>query len=443
MNILAGRRPELIFLFALALFATVSALNWAQSQQQPTPTGAGIVIEGLGLRGQVRDAQETAVQLQEYVRQNPGDAAAQAQLGTVYLQLARDTGDPSYYTRAEGVFGESLRLDPQNVDALLGLGTLALARHQFTAALDWGEQARALNPYRAQTLGIIGDAQIELGRYDEAIATIQQMVDLRPDLSSYSRVSYLRELHGDVDGAIEMMQRAVAAGGPAAENTAWTTVQLGNLFFNRGDLEAAEREYARAMTMLPGYVHGQAGLGRVQAARGQDEAAIASYRAAVERMPLPEFVIALGEVYAKLGREAEAADQWALVRAMQQLNASNGMDVELELALFEIEHGAEPEQTIAQARQAYQRRPGIYAADVLAWALFHGGQLDEAARYSQEALRLGTRDALMHYHAGRIAEARGETAQARAHYAAALEINPHFSIKDADDARARVARLGG
>ncbi len=129
------------------------------------------------------------------------------------------------------------------------LGELALARHAFATALALGERARDLNPHRAAAFGVIADAQIELGRYAEAAETLQAMVDLRPDLSSYSRIAYLRELHGDWDGALEAMQMAVDAGGPATENTLWTRVQLGHLHFNRGRLDEAEAEYRRCLEL--------------------------------------------------------------------------------------------------------------------------------------------------------------------------------------------------
>ena len=154
---------------------------------------------------------------QQRVRQNPGDVDGYTVLGAAYLQKARDTGDPSYYGKAQAVFDEALRRDPQNVEALIGAGTLANARHQFRAALAIGERARALNPHVPRIYGVIADAQTELGKYDAAVATLQTMVDMRPDLSSYSRVSYARELHGDLEGAVEAMQAAVSAGGPRSE----------------------------------------------------------------------------------------------------------------------------------------------------------------------------------------------------------------------------------
>jgi tetratricopeptide (TPR) repeat protein len=299
--------------------------------------------------------QAMIAQLQERIRTSPDDTEAYAQLGWALLQQVRETGDASLYNRAESAFGEALRHDTQYLDALTGMGSLALSRHQFAEAIRWAEQARAINPYRAQIYGIIADGQIELGRYGEAVATLQKMIDTRPDLNSYSRVSYARELHGETAAAIDAMKRAVNAGNPQAEGTWWAHVQLGNLYFNSGDFAQAEAVYKQILQVKPDYVYAQACIARVKAAHGQHADAIALYQGIVERLPMPEFVIALGELYEVSGQTAQAQQQYALVRAIQQLHASAGVDVDLELALFEAEHGSDPARAVAQARAAYSR----------------------------------------------------------------------------------------
>ena len=271
--------------------------------------------------------------------------------------------------------------------------------------------------------------------YDQAIETIQTMVDMRPDLSSYSRVAYARELMGDLDGAIEAMKQAVQAGGPALENVEWTRVQLGNLYVAKGDLDAAEQLYRVSLSRNPEYVFAMAGLAHVQAARGMPDQAADLYKQAIARVPLPEFVIALGELYQAQGKQAEADQQYQLVRAMQQLFRSAGVDTDLELALFEADHGRDPAATVALARTAYERRPGIKGADALAWSLYRAGDYAEARRYSDLALQLGTRDATMLYRAGMIAKAQGDLATARDRLTAALTLNPSFSPLYAPEAR--------
>lgn len=436
MHMLTWRRPEILFLASLLVLAvafTLQRLQLPASEPVAMTTEAPAAVE--------LSAESTIENLQERLRADPENTAAYAELGLALLQRVRETADPLLYTQAEQAFQEALKRDAQHLDALVGQGSLALSRHQFAEAVQWGEQARALNPYRAQIYGILGDAYIELGKYEAATEAIQRMVDTRPDIRSYSRVSYVRELHGDTAGAIEAMQRAVAAGNPGSEQMLWTLVQLGHLYFNSGELQRAEQTYLQALSMRPDYAYAFAGVARVQAAQGQRQEAIADYTQLVKRLPLPEFVIALGELYEVSGQMKQAQEQYDLVRVMQQLNASVGVDVDLELALFDADHGADSTQAVARAHAAYERRPGIYAADALAWALYHNGQYREAQRYSQEALRLGTRDALLHYHAAMIAHALSDNIEAREHLQEALTINPFFSVRFATQARALLEQL--
>ena len=444
MRVLSGRRPEIMLAAAVLIFITT--LLWralpgqifapASSTSEPGPAPLEL------------GAAQTVEQLQERVRRNPDDPSAYAQLGLALLQRVRETADPSLYTRAEQAFAEALKRDPRQLDALAGQGSLALSRHKFADALSFGQQAHAINPYRAEFYGIIGDAQIELGQYEAAFDTIQKMVDTRPALNSYSRASYLRELQGDTAGAIEIMRKAVESGVPGTENMLWTQVQLGHLYFNSGDIRSAEQTYRAALQLRPDYLYAFAGIARVQAARGEYKAAIDQYRRIIKTLPLPEFVIALGEVYEANGQPDQARQQYDLVRAMQQLNAGAGMDVDLELALFDADHpatalkaGTDLAQAVERARTSYARRPSIYGADALAWALYQHGEYREAWSYSQLALRLGTRDAAMHYHAGMIALALNDRPSARLHLQQALAINPYFSVRYAEPARQKLAEL--
>lgn len=377
---------------------------------------------------------------QSQLRAQPNDAIAATALGHAYIQKSRETGDPSYYPKAEALFSQAFDRDKRSDSAAVGLGIVALVRHDFSLALEWGERSVTINPYFAPGYGVKGDALIELGRYDEAIATIQQMVDLRPDLSSYARVSYLRELHGDVPGAIDAMRQAEQAGAGRPENLAWTQVQIGNLYLGSGDLDQATASYDASLVALQGYVYGIAGLGRVAAATGDYPLAIQRLTDAIQRMPLPEFVIALGEIYEAAGQPGKAAEQYALVQAMIQLYAENGVDTDIELALFLADHGTDPAATVEMARAGYERRPSVKSADVLAWSLYRAGDLDEAWKYSQEALRLSTQDATMLFHGGMIAAARGDTASATTYLEQALTLNPAFSPLYAPVAQETLAR---
>jgi len=410
--------------------------HWAWSRWQAPPTPAPTVADYFGDTAARADASTEAIiaNLQTKLKTQPEDWVAHSQLGLAYLQKARETANPAYYLKAEQALTTALQHQPSNYAALGGWGELALARHDFSAALEFGERARNLIPNRAYAYGLIADAQIELARYDAAAETLQRMVNLRPDLSSYSRIAYLRELHGDMEGAIEAMRQAVEAGGPRAENTLWVRTQLGHLYFHSGRLAEAEAEYQLALAAQPDYVHALAGLARVRAVQGNWDEAIALYSTVTNRTPLAEYVIALGEVYETAGRAEEAQKQFELAEAIDTLNRANGVNTDLELALLLAERGRAAE-VVTSAREVYAQRPTTFAADVLAWALYQTGNYHEAQTYAQAALRLGAQDATKFFHAGMIEHALGNTTQAKHYLQQALIINPYFSLRHAPQAQ--------
>lgn len=433
----AGLALALLGLGGLGLFTN-------DRTQAPAAVSGRTSSALLGPSGGGRALDPIIASLQERLRENGDDARSFADLGLAYLQKGRLTADPTWYTKAEGVFNRSLALGEEgNSHAVLGMGVLSLARHEFAEALEWGSQAKALDPYDAQARGVIGDALVELGLYGEAVRAFQGMIDLRPDLSSYARVSYARELHGDTSGAIAAMREALAAAGGTAEDSAWVATQLGNLYLDSGRVTRAEREYRRGAHLAPEYVLPQVGLAKVAAVRGHIDEATEDLVGVVDRYPAPEFVILLGDLYAAAGREAQSDEQYELVRAMQQLYRDNGVNTDLEMALFDADHGVGLERALERARAEYRRRQSIHSADALAWTLYAKGQFEEAARYASEALRLGTRDPLLHFHAGMIAFRLGNRAAAERHLSSALAINPNFSFLHRDVAARTLDRARG
>lgn len=382
----------------------------------------------------------TIASLQDRLRAVPEDWRGFAQLGLAYVQEGRITADPGYYPKAEGVLRRSLELNGRdNFEALVGMGALALARHDFAAALEWGTRGRAVNPYNGDVYGVIGDAQLELGRYEDAFATFQAMVDTRPDLASYARVSYARELRGDVRGAIAAMEAALDAAG-APEDAAWARYQLGELYFNIGRLDRAKVNYRAGVELAPDFVPPHAGLAKVAWAMGDVERAIRGYSWVVRRFPSPEHVIALGDLYAASGQDTLAEQQYALVRAEEDLFRANGVNVDLELALFHADHG-HPGEALAAARAEWGRRHSIHVADALAWALYANERYAEAARYADRALSLRTRNALFMFHAGMIRLRLGDEDAARRLLRHAMATNPSFSIRYAALAERTLAEL--
>lgn len=424
------RRALIWLVIALGALVVVLARAWGNSPAAAPPPAA------------VELSSATAIaQLEAAVQANPTQANAYARLGVAYLQRVRETGDPALYNLAQQALDQALALDPQQLDALVGQGWLATGRHDFVAALDWAAQARAINPYRSEILGIEVDAYVELGRYEEAVAAAQAMVDLRPDLSSYSRVAYIRELHGDTAGALAAMQLAVEAAVVGQEEWAWLQTQLGHLYFNSGQWPEAAALYQDVLRYRPDYPYAVAGLARVEAANGDVAAAVARLETLVQRQPLPEFAILLGDLHTLAGRPEAAQRQYDLVRLIQQLQADAGQNLDLELAAFEVIHNPDAAAALTIAESAYAQRPTIYAAAAMAWAFHRLGDQEQAWAYSQAALRLGTQDAGLHYHAAVIAQARGDTPAACTHLQTALTLNPAFSFRDAPAAHALAQTL--
>jgi tetratricopeptide (TPR) repeat protein len=384
--------------------------------------------------------------LQNRLRHQPQHAETSAWLGQLYLRKARESGDLAYYPRAEAALRQALDLDPGNASALIGLGSLALARHRFHEALEWGQRVQPLAPFTPAVYGLLADAQTELGQYPEALASVQRMVDLRPDLSAYSRVAYARELHGDLEGAVAAMTMAVEAGAPGQESTAWARVQLGHLHLTRGALEHAEHQYRVALADVRDYPHALAGLGRVAAARGDHAAAIDAFTRATTNVPIPEYLVALADLYQATGQTHAMSAAHELIGAMQRLQSANGMDIDLELAMFDLDHDRDIDGAAARLQALRALQPSIRVDDALGWALFKTGQCAEARRVLQRALRLGTQDPLMFFHAGMAEACLGNHAAAETWLQRALDLNPGFSILHAERARqalteARTARL--
>lgn len=424
------------------LLGGIGVFRGVRSEPSPAPHVAGpapsteSVIGAATLTGIIAN-------LQERLRAAPDDWRSHADLGLAYVQQARVTADPSFYPKAEGVLARSLELNGTgNFGALTGMAALAAARHDFAAALGWGEKAVAANPDSAEARAVVGDAQLELGLYEQAFETYQEMIDLRPGLSTYARVSYTWELQGSFDNAIRAMDLALG-GAATPTDAAWAGNQLGDLYWDSGRLAEAGRWYRRAIATDPSFIPPHAGLARVEAARGQTDRAIRDLNWVIERFPSPEYVIALADLYTVTGRPDDAARHHGLVRAQERLLRGSGVNVDLEIALFDADHGVDVANALAAAQQEWGKRKSIHVADALAWALYANGRYEEALGYANRALRLGTRNALFLFHRGMIERALGKVQAARRDLAGALAINPHFSILWSRQAEQTLAKLGG
>ena len=410
--------------------ALVALLGGVLREAGPTASGAaGPAPAERALSGfALGDTAGTVARLEETVAEGGADARSLSLLGLAYLQRARETADASYYPRAQSALGRAARLDRRDPVAVTGLASLAASRHQFRESLRLARRAVVLAPDTARGYGVVGDALIELGRYDEAFRAFERMVELKPSLAGYARIAYARELLGRPREALEAMELALDASGNVPEPTAWTLVEIGKLHFSLGELTQARQAFRSGLAVLPGYPFALDGLAKAEAARGRSARAVRLAQRATEAVPLPQFVATLADLYSVRGDHERAREQVELVGAIERLQASNGVNSDLELAFFRIDHGIRLGETLELARKARAARPSIHGDDVLAWALARNGRCKEALAYSKRSLRLGTRDASFAFHRGMIERCLGRTDEARAWFRRAVDLNPHFSL---------------
>jgi tetratricopeptide (TPR) repeat protein len=381
---------------------------------------------------------------QDRIKHNPQDAVSYTFLGQLYMRQARETGDMASYQRAEAAFRQALELLPGYAPARAALASALYAQHAFPEALELAQQVYASEPRNTQALATLADAHLSLGHYQEAEQAYQALLQMDTTPPVLARLSHLAELKGDLDEALELMQRAAgqalnSAG--SAESVAWYWLRLGDLYFNTGQMEAAGEHYAAALRLFDRYPLALAGLGRVRAAQGQLGDAIALYEQAVAIMPQPEFLAALGDLYMLTGHPDQAQRQYDTVEFIAQLAEINQVVYNRQLVLFYTNHDQRVEVALELATDELAVRQDIYGYDALAWALYKNGRPIEAAEAIEQAMRLGTRDAMLYYHAGMIYQSLGDHGQARRLLMEALAINPNFDPLQSRLARAALDQL--
>lgn len=412
----------------------------AVTKQSPRPEGINSqAVAAASVRATISDRQLRAAQ--DTIERAPVDPKGYNLLCAAYLKKARETGDFGFNARAEAALNRSLELSrpEDNYDALGLKATLLLAYHRFEEALEVARRAQKMRPQDPLNYGAATDALIELGDYQGAFAAAQKMMDLRPGALSYARVSYLRELQGDTKGAIEAMRAAAEAAGDP-ETAAWCRVHLGDLLINSGELVAADHELDNALATIPDYHLALAAKARASLAAGDAASAVRFYQRAAARVPSPDTAIALGDLHAKLGHADEAKKQYDLVELIER-TGSTGNTYSRQLALFYADHDTKLDDALQIMRRERAARSDIYTCDALAWVLYKKGDLAGAKTAIAEALRLGTRDARIEYHAGMIEHALGHRREAVKHLQRALKINPSFDALQADMARQTLRTL--
>lgn len=425
---------------SILMFVVGAVAGGTPSEQPASVAGRPVGAQPAGQPLVGADVAANIASLQTRLKTVPQDWSAWASLGGLYTTQARLTADPSYYGKADGAFARSLEIQPQeNTAALTGQATLASSRHDFAGALALTEKAEQFNAYNALNLGVKVDALVELGRYPEAFAILQRMVDLKPGVASLARVSYSYELRGDTAGAKDALDRTLEVAVSPADK-AFALQYLGELAFNGGDLDTAERQFTEGLRQVPDYMPLLAGRARVEAARGQTEQAVKDWQLVTTRLPQPTYLIEYADLLTSLGRGQEAASQYALVDATAALFRAQGANVDLELSLFDADRGR-PAEALTAAKAQIDLRQSTAVEDAYAWALHASGRDAEALVHAKAADHLGMKNALFAYHRGVIQQSLGNKGEAISWLQRSLEINPYFSPLLAPKAKAALTAL--
>jgi tetratricopeptide (TPR) repeat protein len=378
----------------------------------------------------------------------PGSAAPEPQStaglnsrGAQLLERVRQGGPLHLYDRAEAAFERALAIDPRDQEAAVGLASVAMGRHDFGSGLQLAREAHALEPSSVQALPVLVDARIELGRYAAAAKTLERLVSLKPGVAAYARISYLRELQGDVAGAVQAMRlaRDAAAANPPA--IAFTSALLGELALDQGRYELAEREFRTALAAQPGFGPTEEGRAHLLAARGDYRRSIEQYRA-LTRAGGADVAASLAAIEAATGRERAARRHYAIAKRRFAAELEAGLKADAGAVQFAADIGAE-RQALALGRDTWRRAPSVTSADAYASALSAAGRERASLRLSRRALATGWRDPEMLFRAGIVAKRAGAVQRAERLLRSALEASPRFHGVDAPVARSIVARLSG
>jgi len=382
--------------------------------------------------------------IQNRIKQNPRDAVSYVLLGDLYIRQARETGDVSGYERAENALQKSLDLIPGYAPAGSSLASVYYARHEFKEALDLAARVYEGNWKNTSALLIMGDANLSLGNYQQAEEIYLSLEETNATPPILARLANLAELKGNPEQAMELIQRAAGdtlRSGGTKENAAWYLLRVGDMYFNIGELREAGGYYEASLRVFDNYHLALAGLGKVRAAEGKYEQAIEYYQRAVNIVPQPDFLAALGDLYMMTDQPEQAGIQYETVETIGKLAALNEQIYNRQLANFYSDHDLNLDEALELALAELESRKDIYGYDAAAWAQYKNENYKEAQAFIEQALALGTRDANLYYHAGMIALALDDKAQARIYLDEALTINPHFSILFADEARETLLTL--
>ncbi len=394
----------LLSIFTLICFTAIGTFSCNQNEaalkqyiSQQNPMGIPDLLEREGALAKAAEwikTKEKVKELKQKIAAKPQDTKLRLQAATIFIAEQRITGEHHfYYTAIEKILNGILSIDPQNFEAKVYKASLRMSQHQFADAKKLAEEARSINPDNAYVYGILVDANVELGNYEEAVVVSDKMQAIKPSLESYSRASYLREIYGDNNGAIDAMKLAVKAGLPGSEPQCWSRNVLGELYINTNRMEDAEQAFAENLVMRPSYAPSMAGLAKVEAKRKNYTRALALLDSATAIMQQSSFEEQKADVYAAMGDNKKAMEKYNEVQKMLVTDANSGHhSVSLELAQSFAKTN-QWDSAYKYAMMEYAIRPkNIDVNNELAWIAYNQKNILKAKDYLKTAMLTGSKN---------------------------------------------------
>jgi len=411
---------------ALLLLVLGTVAGFAQSPAVPAET-------------MLSPAERSMAQARKLIEKNPKDFEAYNALALALSRRARETSEVKFYAQAEETLQKSFEIVPDNFDGQRIHVWLLLGKHEFAAALDAAKKLNQKMPDDVMLYGFLADANVELGNYNDAEKAAQWMLDLKPgNIPGLTRAAYLRELYGDIEGSLELMNMAYQSTPPGeVEDGAWIVTQMAHLNLEIGKIGEAERLSQQALAVFPGYHYALGNLAKVRIQQKRYDEAVELLTQRYRAAPHAENLYDLAQALQLAGKTADANKAFAEFEQKSLLETNRGDNSNHELIFYYADHAKQPERAQEVAQREIARRHDVFTLDSYAWALYENGQYGEARKQIEIALAVGIRDAKIFRDAGEIALKSGDRAAAE-HY---LRKSADLNTVGSDQARITLASL--
>ncbi len=374
---------------------------------------------------QVSPAERSMAQARKLIEKNPKDFEAYNALALALSRRARETSDVKFYAQAEETLQKSFEVAPDNFDGQRIHVWLLLGKHEFAAALDAAKKLNQKMPDDVMLYGFLTDANVELGNYKDAETAAQWMLDLKPgNTPGLTRAAYLRELYGDVEGSLELMNMAYQSTPPGeVEDGAWMVTQMAHLNLAIGRIDQAEKLSQQALVMFPGYHYALGNLAKVRIQQKRYDEAVELLKQRYEAAPHAENLYDLAQALQLAGKTDDANKAFAEFEQKSLLESNRGDNSNHELIFYYADYADQPTRALEVAQREIARRHDVFTLDSYAWALYRNGQYADARKQIESALAVGIRDAKIFRHAGQIALKSGDKAAADRYLRESVALN--------------------